>query len=264
MSKLLDMFAQARRAQSSSGMGFLGKNRPETKPRAAALVVELASADSSVAADAEAAIKAGADGLLFTWNGKDASWLDTLKSTVEAAQASNEKAVFGLHITGGWQTLGRENLEHIKERGIAFIVLPLKAPASLLALHVKDLDLVVTVPMREGDLYPLFIRNLTAFNTIAAVQLDFGLSKDVSKLTIEDVLQYRAVREAVRYPAFLNVNANISEADAYTLTTLGVQAVVLSTNQIDDTASQQIKDVRELLEKVHQEEKDNKPTSIKP
>ena len=158
MSKLLDMFAQARRAQSSSGMGFLGKNRPETKPRAAALVVELAPADSlvaAVAADAEAAIKAGADGLLFTWNGKDASWLDTLKSTVEAAQASNEKAVFGLHITGGWQTLGRKNLEHIKEQGIAFIVLPLKAPASLLALHVKDLDLVVTVPMREGDLYPL-------------------------------------------------------------------------------------------------------------
>ena len=118
--------------------------------------------------------------------------------------------------------------------------------------------------MREGDFYPLFIRNLTAFNNIVAVQLDFGLSKDVGKLTIEDVLQYSAVREAVRYPALLNVNADISEADAYTLTTLGVQAVVLSTNQIDDKAKQHIKNVRELLEKVHQEEKDNKPTSIKP
>ena len=263
MSKLLDMFTQARRAQSSSGMGFLGKNRPETKPKAAALVVELASTDVSDAADAEAAIKAGADGLLFTWNGKDASWLDSLKSTVEAAQASNEKAACGLHITGGWQTLGRENLEHIKEQGIAFIVLPLTAPASLLAQQVKDLDLVVTVPMREGDLYPLFIRNLTAFNTIAAVQLDFGLAKDASNLTIEDVLQYRAVREAVRYPALLNVNADINEADAYTLTTLGVQAVVLSTNQINDKSRQQIKDMRELLEKVHHEEKDTRPTSIK-
>ncbi len=263
MSKLLDMFTQARRAQGSSGMGFLGKNRPETKPKAAALVVELVSADASDAADAEAAIKAGADGLLFTWNGKDASWLDSLKSTVEAAQASNEKAIFGLHITGGWQTLGRENLEHIKEQGIAFIVLPLTAPASLLAQQVKDLDLVVTVPMREGDLYPLFIRNLTAFNTIAAVQLDFGLSKDVGKLTIEDILQYRAVREAVRYPALLNVNADISEAEAYTLITLGIQAVVLSTNQIDDKSRQQIKDMRELLEKVHHEEKDTRQTSIK-
>ena len=70
MSKLLDMFAQARRAQGGSGMGFLGKNRQETKPRAAAIVIELASADVS---NAEAALKAGADGLLFTWDGKDTS-----------------------------------------------------------------------------------------------------------------------------------------------------------------------------------------------
>jgi hypothetical protein len=261
MSKLLDMFAQARRAQSGSGMGFLGKNRRETKPRDAALVVELASAD---AAGAEAAIKAGADGLLFTWNGKDASWLDSLKGLVEAAQASNEKAVCGLHITGGWQALGREKLEQIKEQEIAFIVLPLEAPASLLALQIKDLDLVVTIPMRKGDFYPIFIRNLTAFDNITAVQLDFDLSKDAGKLTIEDVLQYRAVREAVRYPALLNVRADINEADAYTLNTLGVQAVVLATNEIDKKATQQIKDVRELLEKVHQEDKDSKQTTIKP
>jgi len=77
MSKLLDMFAQARRAQGGSGMGFLGKNRQETKPRAAAIVIELATADVS---NAEAALKAGADGLLFTWDGKDTSWPETLKS----------------------------------------------------------------------------------------------------------------------------------------------------------------------------------------
>src|SRR6266536_2122276 len=259
MSKLLDMFTQARRAQSSSGMGFLGKNRPEVKPRAAAIVVELATNNTG---SAEAAVKAGADGLLFAWDGQDTNWIETFKSTVEAAKASNDKVVSGLHVTDGWDKLERESLEQLKDQGVNYVVLPMQAPARLLAVDIKDLDLVVTVPMREGDLYPIFVRNLTAFDTIAAVQLDFGLSKDVSKLTIEDVLQYRAVREAVRYPAFLNVNANISEADAYTLTTLGVQAVVLFTNQIDDTASQQIKDVRELLEKVHQEEKDNKPTSI--
>ena len=161
MSKLLDMFAQARRAQGGSGMGFLGKNRQETKPRAAAIVIELATADVS---NAEAALKAGADGLLFTWDGKDTSWPETLKSVTEAAQAGNEKAVSGLRITGGWDTLTRERLEQIKEQGIAYIVLPLDAPASLLAQHVKDLDLVVTVPMREGELYPIFIRNLTAFD----------------------------------------------------------------------------------------------------
>ncbi|HEY6406960.1 MAG TPA: hypothetical protein VIY29_05795, partial [Ktedonobacteraceae bacterium] len=161
------------------------------------------------------------------------------------------------------QTLDREKLEHLQDQGIAFIVLPLEAPASLLALRIKDLDLVVTVPMREGDFYPIFIRNLTSFNNITAVQLDFDLSKDIGKLTIEDVLQYRAVREAVRYPALLNVPAGISEADAYTLTTLGVQAVVLAATEINNKTKQHIKDLHELLEKVHQEEQDTKQTTIK-
>ncbi len=261
MSKLLDMFTSARRAQSGSGMGFLGKNRSETKPRAAALVVELPTAD---AGSAESAIKAGADGLLFTWDGKDTEWLDTLKSVTEAAKASNESVVCGLHITGGWKTLERENLEQLKDQGVSYVVLPFQAPASLLALHIKDVDLVVTVPMREGDMYPIFIRNLTAFDTIAAVQLDFGLANEAGKLTIEDVLQYRAVREAVRYPALLNVKAGMSEADAYTLTTLGVQAVVLTASDTDTKTRQQIKALRELLEKVHQDDKDSKSPSLKP
>jgi len=248
MSKLLDMFAQARRAQGGSGMGFLGKNRQETKPRAAAIVIELATADAS---NAEAALKAGADGLLFTWDGKDTSWPETLKSVTEAAQASNEKAVSGLRITGGWDTLTRERLEQID------------APASLLAQHIKDLDLVVTVPMREGELYPIFIRNLTAFDNITAVQLDFGFSKNISKLSIEDILQYRAVREAVRYPALLSVTNDLSESDAYTLITIGVQAILLSAKEIDSNTKQRINDLRELLEKIHQEDKDSKLTSIK-
>jgi 2-methylisocitrate lyase-like PEP mutase family enzyme len=264
MSKLQDMFTSARRAQSGSGMGFLGKNRSETKARAAALVVELPTTD---AGSAESAIKAGADGLLFTWDGKDTEWLDTLKSVTEAAEvtkASNESVVCGLHITGGWKTLERENLEQLKDQGISYVVLPLQAPASLLALHIKDVDLVVTVPMREGEMYPIFIRNLTAFDTIAAVQLDFGLANEVGKLTIEDMLQYRAVREAVRFPALLNVKAGMSEADAYTLTTLGVQAVVLTASDTDTKTRQQIKALRELLEKVHQDDKDSKTPSLKP
>src|SRR5439155_16492930 len=97
MSKLLDMFAQARRAQSSAGMGFLGKNRPETRPRAAALVVELATAE---AGSAEAALKAGADGLLFAWDGKDIDWLDNMKNSI--TKTSNDIAVYGLLFTGVW------------------------------------------------------------------------------------------------------------------------------------------------------------------
>ena len=260
MSKLIDMFTQARRAQSSSGMGFLGKNRPEVKPRAAAIVVELATND---AGSAEAAVKAGADGLLFAWAGQDTDWLETLKSTIETAKASNDKVVSGLHITGDWDKLERESLEQLKDQGVNYIVLPMQAPAHLLALDIKDLDFVVTVPMREGDLYPLVVRNLTAFDTITAVQLDFGLANDIGTLSIEDILQYRAVREAVRFPALINVQDDLNEAGAYTLTTLGVQAVILPASDSDNKTKKQIQALRELLEKVHQDDKDKTPPVIK-
>jgi 2-methylisocitrate lyase-like PEP mutase family enzyme len=260
MSKLLDMFSQSRRGQSSAGMGFVGKNRPEAKPRAAALLVELQSTD---AGSVESAIKAGADGLLFTWDAEDNASFEALKAAIDAAQACNEKAVSGLHITGGWDELTRESIENLKEQGISFIVLPLQAPASLLSLHVKDIDTVVTVPMRDGEMYPLLIRNLTSFDNIAAVFLDFGLTSNLSKLSIEDILQYRAVREAVRFPALINVTGHLSEDDVYTLVTLGIQAVVLPASSSDNKTKQQIQAVREVLEKVHHDDKD-KVSALKP
>jgi hypothetical protein len=256
MAKLSDMFNQARRAQSSGGIGFVGKNKPMTKPRAAALVVEIPTIE---AGSAESAIKSGADGLLFIWNGEDASSLETLKMAIEAAQTNGENVLCGLHITGGWEKLERENFEHLKELGVNYIVLPLHAPARLLALQIKDLELVVSVPMQEGDMYPIFIRNLTAFDNIAAVRLDFSLAGDVSTMSIEDVLRYRAVREALRFPALLNVQGNLSEADAYTLMTLDIQAVILTASDSDATTKKHIKTLRELLEKVHQEEKEAMP-----
>jgi hypothetical protein len=259
MSKLLDMFTQARRAQSGSGIGFLGKNRSDLKPRAAALVVEFATAD---AASTEAALKAGADGVLYNWDGKDKAWLETLRSYTDAVRASNEKAVCGLRITGGWDGLDRESIELLKEQGIHFVVLPIQAPARLLTLQNKDVDLVVTVPMREDEMYPIFIRNLTAFDSIAAVQLDFGLGKNISSLTIEEVLLYRGVREAVRFPALLTIPAQLSEADAFTITTLGVQAVILTAAASTDKTKEQVQAVYELLVKAHQDDKD-KLTSLK-
>src|SRR5207245_3368976 len=254
MAKLHDMFTQARRAQSSGGIGFVGKNKPLIKPRAAALVVELPNID---AGDAELAIKSGADGLLFTWDGNDASALESLKNAIDAAQTSGEKVVTGLNITGGWENLERENFEHVKELGVNYVLLPLEAPARLLSLQIKDIELVVSVPMHSGDMYPIFIRNLTAFDNIAAVRLDFSLSEDISAMSIEDVLHYRAVHDAVRFAALLNVQGDLSEADSYTLLTLGVQAMILTASGSDATTKKQIKALRELLEKVHQEEKDS-------
>lgn len=253
MAKLQDMFTQARRAQTGGGMGFLGKNKSEIKPRAAAIVVEF---DKLSAGNAEAAIKAGADGLLFNWDGKDNTALTTIKQEVESAKAGNEQLVTGIFIQGGWDKLDHDSLNNLKEQGVQYIVLPLNAPARLLALETKDVELVVTVPMRSGDMYPIFIRNLAAFDNIAGVLLDFDLTKNVSSLSIEDILQYRAVREAVRVPSLLRVTDSLSDTEAYTLTTLDVQGLILSTTTVDENTRTQIKNLRELLEKIYQEEKD--------
>jgi hypothetical protein len=48
----------------------------------------------------------------------------------------------------------------------------------------------------------------------------------------------------------------MNEADAYTLMTLGIQAVILSASKNEETTRQQIVALRELLEKIHQEEKE--------
>ncbi len=254
MGKLQEMFAHARRPQSGGGLGFVGKNKPQLKPRVAAVIVEFTTSD---AASAESAIKAGADGLLFAWDGKNTS-LDALKKAIDAARSSDEKAVCGLEITAGWEEQTRESFEHLKEIGVNYLILPLKAPARLLALQVPDLELVVSVPMHEGDLYPIFIRNLTAFEGLAAVRLNFSLGTGISELSIEDILRYRAVREAVRFPSLLNIESGITEADAYTLLTLGVHGVIIAAGKSNDATKKDIHHVRELMEQVYHEEKDSK------
>lgn len=253
MGKLSELFAQVRRARSGKGIGFVGKSTPAVKPRAAALLVEFNGTD---AGNAEAAIKAGADGLIFSWTGQGKGTTETLKKVVEAAQAAGDSVLCGLRLTGGWEKLARKDFEDFKDLGINFVVLPLNAPARLVALHVKDLESVISVPMREGELYPIFIRNLSAFEHMAAIDLDFGLSGEIGSMSIEDVLRYRAVREGVHAPALIHVKGTPDEDDAYALLTLGIQAMVLAEGKDAATTNQQIQALHDLLEKVHQDEKD--------
>ena len=180
MAKLQDMFTQARRAQSGGGIGFLGKNRAESKAHAAAIVVEF---PSITAGSVEAALKAGADGLLFDWNGRDE--LDKVKQEIEAASASNENLISGLRITGGLDTLERERLKALKELGIQYVILPFNAPVRLLAQE-KELEKVVTVPMRTDDFYPSIVRNLAAFDGISAVLLGQKTAKAALDGVAED------------------------------------------------------------------------------
>ncbi len=269
MAKLQDLFSQARRTQSGGGMGFLSKNKTESKPHAASLVVEFPTV---TAGSAEAALKAGADGLLFAWNGKDTAQLESIKQEITSARALQEELVAGLRLTGGWGTLTREDLLQIKEQGIQYIVLPLNAPAHLLALESKELEKVVTVPLQATGqdnlsrfFIPLAIRSLDALNGIGALLVDFGFKSSPGALTIEDVAYYRGLREAARYPVFVPVEGELNEADAHTLKILGIQAALLTASASVETTTQQIKNVRELLEKLSQEEKekDTPPPSIR-
>lgn len=252
MGKLSSLFAQVRKARSGKGIGFVGKSTPAVKPRAAALLVELSGTD---AGNVEATIKAGADGLIFNWKGNGNT--DALGKAITTARAAGEDVICGLRVTGGWDKLARKDFEDLKELGVGFVILPLNAPARLLALRVKDLELLVAVPMRENELYPIFIRNLTAFENMAAAYLDFGLNNEVGSLSIEDVLNYRAVREAVHVPALIPVRGTPSEDDAYALLSLGIQALVLAESKDSATTVQQTQALHDLLEKVHQEDSDS-------
>ncbi len=260
MAKLQELFTQARRGQSGGGMGFLGKNKVDVKARSAALVVDFPRV---TAGTAEAVLKAGADGLLFNWDGKDEAVLETFKKEIESAKASKEQLISGLRLTGNLERIDRETFTKIKELGFQYIILPFNAPARLLALETKELEKVIIVPIRTDELYPLYIRNLTALDGIAAVLLDFALEEKIGSLTIEEVLDYRAIREAVRFPAFLRIPGELSENEAYTIAPLGVQAVILSADATAEKTSEQIKNVRSLLEKTHEEDK-NKDTPTIP
>jgi hypothetical protein len=259
MAKLQELFTQARRGQSGGGMGFLGKNRNEVKARSAAIVVDFTRV---TAGNAEAALKAGADGFLFNWDGTDEATLETFKKEIESAKASNEQLVSGLRLTGDLEEIDRETFTKIKEQGFQYVILPFNAPARLLALETKELEKVIVVPMRTDEIYPIYIRNLTALDGIAAVLLDFELQQKIGTLTIEEVLDYRAVREAVRFPAFLRIPSELSENEAYTITPLGVQVVILSADAVTEKTTTQIKNVRSLLEKIHHEESDKDSPSI--
>lgn len=260
MVKLQDLFTQARRTQSGGGMGFRGKSREESKAHAAALIVAFSQVNSG---GAEAALKAGADGLLYTWDGE--STLQELKQEIESAKAVKDQTVSGLYITGGWEDLTRESFDKITETGFNYIILPFNAPARLLTQEDKDLERIVTVPMRKGELYPAFVRNLNAFENISAVELDFDLDKRLGDLSIEEALNYRAVREALRQPALIKVKQGLAETEAYALRAIGIQGLILTVSDHSATTVQHIKDLRELLEKIHKEEKDNEgPLRIKP
>ncbi len=261
MAKLQDMFTQARREQGGSGMGFLGRNKPASKAHAAALVVDFPQV---TAGNAEAALKAGADGLLFKWGGKASASLETIKEEIDSARTINDQVVTGLEIVAGWDKLDSDSLTHIKDQGIQYIIVPFNAPARLLALETKDIEKVVVVPMRRDDFYPLYIRNLSTFDNISAVVLDFGLNDALSAMTIEEALSYRAVREAIRFSAFIHVTSNLKEHEAYALLTVGIQAVVLTASGTEETTQTHIKALREVLEKVHQEDKDKDSPSVPP
>jgi hypothetical protein len=248
MSKLLDMFTQARRAQTGGGIGFLGKAKPESKPRAAAIIVSLPTLDKS---SAEAAIKAGADSVIFNWDGEDTTLLENLHEAIEAAKEASENVICGLQISGGWEQLDHEKIEHLRDQGVNYIILPLDAPARLLALPTKDIDLVITVPMREGEHYPSFIRNLTAFDSITAALFDFEFPGEIESISIEDLLHYRAVREAARFPGMLNVSGNLDEKDALALAALGMQAIVLPASGTKASMQQRIETLRTLLAEVY-------------
>ncbi|MBE3560229.1 MAG: hypothetical protein IMW89_13550 [Ktedonobacteraceae bacterium] len=261
MAKLQELFTQARRTQSRGGIGFLGRSGNESRAHAAALVVAFPQITTGAA---ESALKAGADGLLFHWDGTNSETPAAVKNEIESARSVNDAVITGVRVTGGWESFGKEHFASLKDAGVHYIILPFNAPVRLLAMNEKEIEKVVTIPMHENDLSQIFLRSLTALEGASAVVLDFGLTHNLGSLTIEEALRYRTVREATRLPAFIEVSGDLSLDEAYTLRALGVQALLLNASSDEEATRQQVKALRELLEKLYQEEKESEPVKIKP
>jgi hypothetical protein len=254
MSKFSEMLNQARRGQSGSAIGFLGsQSKSEIKPRAAALVVEFPAVQVS---GVEAALRAGVNGLLFTWTGPQSAASEALQEVGELVKRSDEHAAIGLHLTGGWQEMQRATLEQFKEQGVHYLVLPPQAPARLVSMHIKDLDVVLTLPLRPADyLYPLLLRNVSAFESVVALHLEQRELLPES-LSIEEAMAYRSLHEATRLPVLLSLPELSGEAAGYGLLALGAQAVILPAAATIPATIGRIEMARETLEKIHQEERE--------
>ena len=205
----------------------------------------------------EAVTKAGADGVIFALqSGKSADKglsLEAYRKAAEPLRAANKP--WGLDLTAIVDTLPADSLKGMRDDGADFVSFPLDAPARLLQERPEGLDRIITLRQQDGDDEERYLRLVRSLNllSVQVVHLLANLTAGrLHDLRIEELLNFRVVREQLRFPVLSNVSGNLGNEEARLLVKLGISAVILQAADGESTSAlaQRVSALREELERV--------------
>jgi hypothetical protein len=235
-------------------MGFLGKNQSQTRAKAVGILVALSQAD---AAAVEAVSKAGADGMIFALQGGKSAdkglSLEAHRKAAESLRAANKP--WGLDLTALVDTLPADALKGMREDGADFVSFPLDAPARLLQERPDGLDRIITLRQQDGGDDERYLRLVRSLNllSVQVVHLLANLTAGrLHDLRIEELLNFRVVREQLRFPVLSNVSGTLGNEEARLLVKLGLSAVILQAGDGESATAlaSRVSALREELERV--------------
>jgi hypothetical protein len=241
MGKLVEKLEQVGQA-SGGGMGFLGRSHAQTRAaRPAAVLVTLAASDKAAA---EAAAKAGVDGVIVAgW--KPGSAVSALTSALGATGA-----VWGVEVSGDTApSAGLLAAAH--DDGAAFVVIAPTAPARLLLEEVEKLDVVVMVDPPKDDLSLLIMRADNLLPAQVALLRSRFTNADLAGMQVEDFARLRLVFEGLRFPTLVSLKEAPAAEHVRLLVRLGSDGLVLSADGLAaDRVGAAVTALREELEKT--------------
>lgn len=253
MGKLIDALQRVGKS-SGGGIGFLGKNQVQAKAKAAGILVALSQQDAGAV---EAVAKAGADAVMFAVQagkstGKGFS-VEAYQKAAESLRAANRP--WGLDLAAVADALPADALKGIREGGADFVSFPLDAPARLLQERPEGLDRIVTLRQPSGEDDERYLRLVRSVNLLSVQVVHFLSNLSAQRLhdlRIEELLNYRLVREQLRFPVLANVVGTLGNEEARLLPKLGISAVILQAVEGESTSAlvQRVTELREELERV--------------
>lgn len=256
MGKLLDKLRQLSQV-TGSGMGFLGARTPARKPRPAAVIVTLSTADIAAA---EAVAKAGVDVVIVTdWRpGAD---LDPFKAALSAGENS---PVWGIELNAP-AIASPAALEEAHTAGAAFVVMDQRTPAAALVAvqRLDGLEMVIAVEPPSDDLGLLLLRAENLLPAVAAVLRAQLTPADLDTLDIGGFTRLRLVNESLRFPVLVTVAEAPDEAQTRLLVRIGVHGIVVPGVKTAGAAlAEQVRTLRDQLERTPANDDDRPGVAI--
>lgn len=256
MATLLDKLRQVNQV-AGNGMGFLGARTPTHKPRPAAVIVTLNTADIAAA---EAIAKAGADVVILTdW--RPGAELTQLKAALEAGDSG---LVWGIELSAP-ATTSPEALEAAHAVGAAFVVMSQQTPASALvaARQIDGLETVIAIDPPADDLSLLLVRAENLLPAVAALLRAQLSPADLNTMDIGGFTRLRLLNESLRFPMLVTVTQPPDEAQTRLLARLGVRGIVLpGTKTAGAALAEQVRTLREHLEQAPAHDDDRASVAI--